>query len=213
MEGNNLILKSTIGHKKMTKQQAKQAEQEIFEQVTANEEMEYYKNQANRLGLKYPENVELEALAKMVKAKIEEGNDKVIGKESGLTSKSAKVAEEALKLCRFRLHVLNPAKQNWTGEYITAGNDYIPHVTRFIPFHAPIDGWHCEEIILSVLRYRKYQLMQVDPSQMGVKAHVVNVNKNKLLPEFAIEILEQLTPEQIAELAARQDAQGSIDKE
>lgn len=56
-------------------------------------------------------------------------------------------------------------------------------------------------------------MMQVDPSQMGVKAHVVNVNKNKLLPEFAIEILEQLTPEQIAELAARQDAQGSIDKE
>lgn len=195
----------------MTK--ATKTEDQVIEKVDANEELEYYKSQADRLGIKYPVNITTEELAKRVKEKIEEGNEAITSKPTNSKSKVAKIADDALRLCRFRLHVLNPAKQNWTGEYITAGNDYIPHVTRFIPFHAPIDGWHCEEIILSVLRYRKYQMMQVDPSQMGVKAHVVNINKNKLLPEFAIEILEQLSPEEIAELAARQDAQGSIDKE
>lgn len=182
-------------------------------------EREYYKDLANRLGLKYANNITLPKLKEMVQAHMREQDEKQKAGELGVEvsagstltagGKANKIRDEALRLVRFRLQVLNPTKQQWTGEYFTAGNDLIGHITRFIPFQMGEDGWHAEKILIDMLKERKYQRMHVKGGN-GRDADVVDPTKNKLLPEFAIEILPNLTEQELADLAARQDAQGSL---
>lgn len=181
----------------------------LKELVTDPEEnvREYYFNQAHILGLKVPTSVSTDRLIQLVGAKLKEG-------KGNAAAQSAAAADQFMNqraLVRIRINVLNPAKQNWTGEIFTVGNDYIPHMTRFVPFNTPDGIWHVERIFVDMLKNRKYTYIpeksgdKFDPRNYGA-----DLNKRQLRPEFSIEILPPLTSNEIYALAAKQDATGSI---
>lgn len=105
---------------------------------------------------------------------------------------------EALALVRIRLTCMNPAKKEWEGEVITAGNSVVGTVSKFVPFNAE-EGWHVPRIILEVLKNRQCQVFVSTKSKGGVTQR-----QGKLIREFAIEELPPLTEEEIKELARRQ---------
>lgn len=105
---------------------------------------------------------------------------------------------EALALVRIRLTCMNPNKKDWDGEIITVGNSLVGTVSRYIPFNAE-EGWHVPAIMLEMLKNRQCQLFSTVKTKNGI-----SVRQSKLIREFAIEILPQLTEKELRDLAQRQ---------
>lgn len=112
---------------------------------------------------------------------------------------------EALKLVRIRVTCMNPAKKEWEGEIFTAGNAAIGSVKKFVPFNAD-DGWHVQHIIYQMMLDRMCQVFSTVTDDRGNK-----VRRGKLIREFAIEVMPQLTQDELDELARRQAMAKSID--
>lgn len=105
---------------------------------------------------------------------------------------------EALALVRIRLTCMNPNKKDWDGEIITVGNSLVGTVSKYIPFNAE-EGWHVPAIMLEMLKNRQCQLFSTVKTKNGI-----SVRQSKLIREFAIEILPQLTEKELRDLAQRQ---------
>jgi len=134
----------------------------------------------------------------------DEGKDEGAEVELTTAQKRLKLKKEALALVRVRITCMNPAKKDWEGEFFTIGNSFIG-IKRYVPFNAE-DGWHVERILLNALKERKYQAFIKKKNKGGTSTVVT-----KLVPEFAIEILEPLTEDELKELAQQQAMAGSID--
>jgi hypothetical protein len=119
--------------------------------------------------------------------------------------KLRRLREDATKLVRIRLTCLNPAKKEWPGEIITAGNSVLGSFKKFVPFAGADDGYHVPNIIFQVLKDRTCPVYYTDKSLNGV-----GVRRHRLIKEFAIEVLPQLSREEIDELARRQALAGSV---
>ena len=186
-----------------TTQDIQQIEVETEEQNTRA----YYKQQADNLGLNYPNNISTEKLKQIVGNKMKQIRSE---KPKG-NNVAANQFKDMRALVRIQINVLNPAKQNWTGEIFTVGNDVIPHMTRFIPYNAVNGIWHVERMFVEMLKSRKYQRMvehsgsRNDPSKYGVDYH-----RNQLVPEYSIIELPPLTEQELQDLGANQAANGSI---
>ena len=109
--------------------------------------------------------------------------------------------KEARKLLRLRVICMNPAKKEWEGDTFTVGNTLIGTVNRYVPFGND-NGWHVENIIYKMMKRRECQIYVTGKDGKGN-----SVRKAKLIKEFAIEILPDLTPEEIRALAQRQAMQ------
>lgn len=168
----------------------------------------YYLEQARVLGLNFSKNTPTEKLKEIVGRKLSEGRKENKSKRETI----ADIAKEQRALVRIRIQVLNPAKQNWTGQIFTVGNEYIPHMTRYIPFNAEGGIWHVEKMFVDFLKSRKYTVLPEKGNSVGneKKAYGVDFHKRKEMPEFAIEILPPLTMEELEQLRAMQDANGSV---
>lgn len=183
------------------------AVQVMSDEISEENTRAYYKQQADVLGLNYPHNIKTEKLKEIVGRKLQ------AMKQQAKTSNAiaAEQFQDMRALVRIQIHVLNPAKQNWTGEIFTVGNDVIPHMTRFIPFNAVNSIWHVERMFVEMLKNRKYQAMtEHSGSQRDPRYYGVNYHNNKLLPEFSIIELPPLTEEELTELGANQAINGSI---
>ena len=184
-------------------QDTQQVEVETEEQNTRA----YYKQQADNLGLNYPQNISTEKLKQIVGNKMKQ----IRSEQPKKNNVAATQFRDMRALVRIQINVLNPAKQNWTGEIFTVGNDVIPHMTRFIPYNAVNGIWHVERMFVEMLKNRKYQRMvehsgsRNDPSKYGV-----DYNRNQLVPEFSIIELPPLTEQELEDLGANQAANGSI---
>lgn len=115
---------------------------------------------------------------------------------------------EAKKLVRCRITCMNPAKKELQGEIITVANGVVGTVRKMIPFgEATENGFMMEQFIFNMLQKRKYLQVRV---RMVKGREVV---ESKYVKEFALEILPQLTPAEIAQLATAQLAAGSIENQ
>ena len=103
----------------------------------------------------------------------------------------------AMEMIRIRATNMNPAKKEWEGEIITAGNGVVGSVRKYVHFNAE---WHVPRIILNVLQDRKCQIFRQEKIPGSIKTKRVGALQN----EFAIEILPQLTQEELNDLAQRQ---------
>lgn len=181
-------------------------EQELDEAAQlAATELENLKSRAEKLGVKFHPSISAEKLREKIKAHQADGEG-----ETGETEpkaedtienpslKKLRLKREALKLVRVRITCMNPAKKEWEGEIITVANNAVGTVKRYVPFNTE-DGWHVEHILLEQLRQRQCQIFVTEKDSRGNK-----VRKGKLIREFAIEVLEPLTEEELAELAQRQ---------
>lgn len=197
-----------------------QEQEQVNVQVDTGDEIEvespeqntraYYLQQAANLGLTLPKNIRTDKLVETVGNRLNALKQQ--NKRENRSSIAAEQFQDQSALVRIRIAVLNPAKQNWSGEIFTVGNDVIPHIKRFIPFNAEGGIWHVERMFIPLLKSRKYQHM-VEHSGMSrdnYRKYGVDLSKNKLLPEFHIEELPPLTKEELDELASMQAANNSL---
>lgn len=197
------------------------------------DELSLLKERADVMGITYHPNIGLEKLKEKVTAKL---NPPVIDSETtidpeyldeeldtietadriaGLKSfaplavetpqmRLNKKKKDALRLVRVRVTNMNPIKANMTGEIFSVGNAAIGFVKKYVPFNAD-QGWHVPQILVTALREKKYM------AHYTVKAPGTNrpINKNKLVHEYAIEILPPLTGKELEALRQRQIIAGS----
>lgn len=102
------------------------------------------------------------------------------------------------RLVRIRLTCMNPNKKNWTGEIISAGSAKVGTFKKFIPFNSE-EPYHVPWILYQELKDRKCRIGTTVKLPNGME-----VNRNKLINEFAIEILPPLTKQELEELKQRQ---------
>lgn len=179
-------------------------------------ELETLKARADRLGIQYHPSIGLEKLREKVTKALSEApadpkepepavvNAPVAQTETA-GQKRKRLKEEATRLVRIRLTCMNPAKREWDGEIITIGNSLVGSLTKFIPFNAE-EGWHVPHMMYLFLKERQCPIYFTDKTHRGVA-----VRKSKLIKEFAIEVLPDLTAEELHDLAQRQAMAKSID--
>lgn len=105
--------------------------------------------------------------------------------------------DKALKLVRVRIANMNPLNSNLKGDIFSAGNAELGMIKKFVPFNAE-QGWHVPQIILDVIRNKKFM------THYEVKVGNKKIKRNKLVPEYSVEILPPLTPEELEALKQRQ---------
>ena len=183
--------------------------------LSTADELTALKERADLLGVKYHPSISLEKLREKVNASIE-------GTEPEAPKKAAKAApveehvetdaerrarkkKEANELIRIRVTCMNPAKSEWEGEIFTAGNSLVGSFTKYVPFNAE-DGWHVPRIIYNQIIQRQCQIFVTVRDPRGN-----STRKGKLIKEFAVEVMPNLTAEELHDLAQRQAMAKSVD--
>lgn len=114
-----------------------------------------------------------------------------------------------MRLVRVRITNLNPSKKDLNGEIYTFANEFLGTVRKFVPYgEATENGYHIPYCIYLQLEERRFLQISTKKNQRTNTPEV----KTGWAREFALEILPQLTEEELAELAAQQAASGSIPK-
>lgn len=189
-----------------------------------SEELTQLKERADQLGIKYHPNIGVEALRQKVsealsdkappasdKAPDPEAKADAAPEEKPAPAKTkaeteqelrTRIIVEATALVRCRITCLNPAKAHSKGEIITVGNKYTGAISKMVAFGEATDnGYHIPKIIFDELKQRKFN------SVRSVKApNGTHRPEQRLVPEFALEVLEPLTPEDLERLARQQAA-------
>lgn len=180
---------------------------------TTQDELAALKARADMMGISYHPSIGLEKLREKVNAAVAGDAEKqetpveqpaAAGAETE-SQRIKRLKEDAHKLVRVRITCMNPAKTEWPGEIISVGNAVVGSVSKFIPFNAE-EGWHVPNIILQHMKERMCQVFTTITDSRGNKTR-----KGKLIREFAIELLDPLTPEELHDLAQRQAMANSVD--
>lgn len=124
----------------------------------------------------------------------------VVAKPLSVNDQRDVARQEALKQVRINVTCMNPAKTEYDGEIITVGNGLIGTVSKFVPFNT-VDGWHVPNIIYLMLKERQFQQFS---AKKGLKPGQPSTRVTKLVREFAIEVLDPLSTQELAELKQRQ---------
>lgn len=118
-------------------------------------------------------------------------------------SERERMRREALKLVRVRIQNLDPKKKDLHGEIFTVGNRFVGTVKKFIPYgEATDDGYHIPNILFEALKERKFLHIRTFKDRQTKQDRV----ETSWQREFALEVLPQLTPDELAKLAAAQMA-------
>lgn len=171
--------------------------------IELEQELEMLKTRASLLGIKYHPSISVDKLREKIDA-LDSTQDAVVTSSSE-EDKRVALIREANKLVRVRITCMNPAKKEWEGEIITVSNSVIGTIKKYIPFNAD-DGWHIPQVILSMLNERMCQVFNSVPDGKGNM-----VRKGKLVKEFSIEVLPDLTPSELHDLAQRQSMSKTVE--
>lgn len=168
------------------------------EEVTENAR-EYWKEKANLLGISFVPNIPTDKLKSLVQAKLAEpvGNDKGKVYTSKLSPEVRAMQDEANRLVRFKITVLDPSKHSWTGMYVTAGNDNLSPIRRAVYFIE--EAWHAEKIIVEALKTMRYAYRPTEKSRV-LKGTFNKYEAPQMKPVFQIEELPPLTEEELQDL-------------
>lgn len=175
------------------------------------DELELLKERARTMGIPVG-NSGVDTLKKKIQDKLD-GKQEVQEEGSEVTESAPKTRRqteqetrenlwaEHMALVRCRIYNLNPQKRDLQGEIITVANRYLGTVRKFIPFGEATDnGYHIPKVIYNDLKSRKFQ--QISTKQKNGKIEV----STRMVPEYNIEILPQLTMEELEELKINQAA-------
>lgn len=121
------------------------------------------------------------------------------------------IRTQALRQIRVRITNLDPDDAAVPGSMVTCYSKYTGKVSKYIPFGEENEhGYHIPKIIFDDLKARKFAVrkeVKKRGSSFGVKEY-----KTVWTNKFSIEELPPLTKAQLAGLAAKQAASGSIDR-
>lgn len=170
------------------------------------EELTNLKQMADTLGINYGKNIGIEALKQKIQEKRNSLEKAYIRKDINEIRKKAK--KEALKLIRCRITNLNPDKRVLHGEVWTIANTYIGKVSKYVPYDEAGQAYHLPKCLFDFLKTVQYTEVREVLSGNSKNKKVYKMKKS---PEFSLEILPQLTPQELKDLAIEQDKKGSID--
>ena len=181
------------------------------ESIENMSELEILKNKADVLGVEYHPNIGAEKLktrieecliAKMAKQE----KEPVVSDQELKMRRYQEIRDNAMKLVRVIVNCMNPDKQEWTGQFFQVSNRAIGDVTKFVPFNNE-NGLH--------VPYCIYQLMvnQTCPLYHNTKDKRTGIitSSSRLIREFNVVLLPDLTEEEMKQLAAQQALNHSID--
>ena len=110
-----------------------------------------------------------------------------------------------MKLVRVRIQNLDPKKANLPGEIFAVANEYLGDVKKYIPFGEVTDnGYHVPYCLYKMLKNRRFLNVRERKDRDG-KIHV----ETSWVKEFALELLPDLSPEELKQLATAQIAASS----
>ena len=196
---------------------------------TPEQEMQVLQQRARIMGLAFSDEDTLDGLRDKIARKLNgddepdethpvEGHDNVTGLDPETANVKPQVtgkklslrqhiAQEAMKLVRLRITNLDPKKKDLPGEILTVANEHLGTVRKFIPYGEVTDnGWHVEYCLYEQLRDRTFVSIK---TRKGTRGEVIVENQNA--KEFALEVLEPLTPDEMARLSSSQLAAGGVE--
>lgn len=171
--------------------------------------LEMLKSKAETLGVPFSNRIGVDAL----RAKIADHEASMIPEvpkvaEGGVSSPAnqrAAMKKREMKLVRLRITNMNESKSDLSGEIFTVVNKYLGIVKRFIPYgEATDEGWHVPYVLYKQLRDRKF--MQVKTRTVKGQIQV----DQRWVKEFALEIMDPLTPVELKQLATAQAAAAGL---
>lgn len=208
----------------------------MSEEIQVKSELEQLKERATQLGLKFGPNIGVDLLRVRVNAiingdaELEEVNDEdeELDEEETVTEtasdkpkldkkraerfgeteeeKRVRMRKDAFKLIRVRIQCMNPLKKSMQGEVFTVSNSVVGTYRKFVPYNVESEeGWLVPQIMLNMIKERKFNQIRYE------KKNGLQIPKAHLVKEFAIEILPQLTKEELKELAQRQAMSRSVE--
>lgn len=208
----------------------------MSEEIQVKSELEQLKERATQLGLKFGPNIGVDLLRARVNAvingdaELDEVNDEeeeldeeetvaeTVSNKPKLDKKRAerfgeteeekrvRMRKDAFKLIRVRIQCMNPLKKAMQGEVFTVSNSVVGTYCKFVPYNVESDeGWLIPQIMLNMIKERKFNQIRYE------KKNGLQIPKAHLVKEFAIEILPQLTKEELKELAQRQALSRSVE--
>ena len=118
--------------------------------------------------------------------------------EEYLSRQRTAAQKECGRLVRCRITCMNPHKKNVTGEIISVGSSKVGTYKKFIPFNVE-EPYHIPKIIFDYLKEKKCRIGTTVKLPNGQE-----VNRYKLVNEFALEVLPPLNEKELADLAQRQ---------
>ena len=162
---------------------------------------------AKVLNISYHTNISTEKLRERVNAAIsgtrEQDSERPAKDESDVARRS-RLKKKASRLIRVRIHCNDPAKKDWPGEYITVGNNAVGTYRKYVPYNQD-EPFHLPEIIVNALREKRVQVFATKKSKNGIP-----VRESKSIAAYAIEIVQPLTEEEVAQLANSQMARNAL---
>ena len=188
------------------------------------------KQRARMMGITFSNNIGLDALKEKIRIHQEGGNQNDEDKTDELgdgvnivppalqdpsqpTRKKPlnlrqQIIQDNMRLVRLRITCLDPKKKDLPGEVLTVANKYLGTVRKFIPFgEVTENGYYVPYCLYKMLKARKF---------LNIRTFRDRRNQNQIrveqqwVPEFALEILPDLTPAELQKLASAQSAAGGL---
>ncbi len=183
------------------------------DELNIPDELTTLKERADLMGIRYHPSISLEKLKEKINAHLQESASVTEAVSTAVAEpeveteaqRRSRIKREANELVRIRVTCMNPAKREWDGEIFTAGNALVGSMRKYVPFNSD-EGWHVPRAIYNLMVDRQCQVFTTIRDSRGN-----NVRRGKLIKEFAIEVLPQLTPAELKDLAQRQAIAKSID--
>lgn len=185
------------------------------------DELNALKKRAQMLGITHHPSIGLKALKEKVNANLEDREEVDVGEDTvtlpvpaavfvpqvagghiavaeSRIQKRMRLKKEASRLVRIVIYCNNPDKKAWEGEIFTASNSFIGTEKKYVPYGNE-EGWHVPRIIVNMIQARECQIHYTKRDARGNK-----VPKRRLIKEFNVTFLDDLTAAEIDKLAIKQ---------
>ena len=190
----------------------------------AVDELTLLKERAKQMGIPFSNNISAETLRKRISDKMEGKDEPEVNPLTGdseiaaITSAPQKLdakqnalalrklmQREQMKLVRVRITNMDPKKKDLPGEIWTVSNEYLGNVRKMIPYGEQTDeGFHIPYCLFRLLQNKRFlQIRTVRDRVTGQERQ-----ESQWVKEFSLDVLPDLTKEELARLAAAQAAAG-----
>lgn len=192
-----------------------QGEDVSAELAPAPDELTVLKERAKLMGIRFSNNISVEALRAKINAKLD-GEPEVPEEDSAPKVNPLEDApaeptktlyqimhDKHMALIRVRITNMDPKKADLHGEIFTIANEYLGTVRRFVPYGEQTDdGWHLPMVIYNLLKDKKFLQVRTIKDRRTGATRV----EEQWVREFNLEVLPPLTEKELQELANRQAA-------
>lgn len=170
---------------------------ETFEE---KDELTLLKERADLMGIKYHPSIGLEKLKEKVNEVLAPKTEEKPKTSGQLRMEKVK---EANQLVRIRVTCMDPNRKGWKGDFFTSMNSVYGTIKKYVPFNVP---WHVPTVLVKQIKRKQRQEFYEVTSKHGMK-----IKRSRMVPMFAVEILPDLTYDELKDLANQQAVNHSIE--